>query len=355
MRTIRDENTGKWKVDYTYVDWLGNRKRSTKRGFATKREAEEWGRSFLAQKQADNTMTFGDFLEVYYEDMEARLKEHTMISKKYVIDLKVLPYFKDMKLSDIKASTVRKWQNELMKKNYSDTYLKSINNQLSAILNHAVRFYELKSNPCRKAGSMGKGQADDMEFWTKEEFDTFIEHMMDKHTSYLAFSTLYWTGMRIGELLALTPADVDVNKKTISITKSYQRLKSRDVITEPKTQKSKRTISIPSFLVADYEDYFTRIYNFDVNSRIFNVTKGYLSSEMRRGVKESGVKKIRLHDLRHSHASHLIELGFTPVAIAERLGHEKVETTLNTYVHLYPNKQNEIADKLDAEYNEEAD
>jgi integrase len=194
-----------------------------------------------------------------------------------------------------------------------------------------------------------------MEFWTKAEFDTFIEHMMDKHTSYLAFSTLYWTGMRIGELLALTPADVDVNKKTISITKSYQRLKSRDVITEPKTQKSKRTISIPSFLVADYEDYFTRIYNFDVNSRIFNVTKGYLSSEMRRGVKESGVKKIRLHDLRHSHASHLIELGFTPVAIAERLGHEKVETTLNTYVHLYPNKQNEIADKLDAEYNEEAD
>lgn len=355
MRTIRDENTGKWKVDYTYVDWLGNRKRSTKRGFATKREAEEWGRSFLAQKQADNTMTFGDFLEVYYEDMEARLKEHTMISKKYVIDLKVLPYFKDMKLSDIKASTVRKWQNELMKKNYSDTYLKSINNQLSAILNHAVRFYELKSNPCRKAGSMGKGQADDMEFWTKEEFDAFIEHVMDKHTSYLAFSTLYWTGMRIGELLALTPADVDVNKKTISITKSYQRLKSRDVITEPKTQKSKRTISIPSFLVADYEDYFTRIYNFDVNSRIFNVTKGYLSSEMRRGVKESGIKKIRLHDLRHSHASHLIELGFTPVAIAERLGHEKVETTLNTYVHLYPNKQNEIADKLDAEYNEEAD
>lgn len=300
-------------------------------------------------------MTFGDFLEVYYEDMEARLKEHTMISKKYVIDLKVLPYFKDMKLSDIKASTVRKWQNELMKKNYSDTYLKSINNQLSAILNHAVRFYELKSNPCRKAGSMGKGQADDMEFWTKEEFDTFIEHMMDKHTSYLAFSTLYWTGMRIGELLALTPADDDINKKTISITKSYQRLKSRDVITEPKTQKSKRTISIPSFLVADYEDYFTRIYNFDVNSRIFNVTKGYLSSEMRRGVKESGVKKIRLHDLRHSHASHLIELGFTPVAIAERLGHEKVETTLNTYVHLYPNKQNEIADKLDAEYNEEVD
>jgi len=349
MRTIKDENTGKWKVDYTYVDWQGNRKRSTKRGFKTKREAEEWGRSFLSQKQADVTMTFGDFLVVYYEDMEARLKEHTMMNKRYVIDLKVLPYFKDMKLSDIKASTVRKWQNELMKKGFADTYLKSINNQLSAILNHAVRFYELKSNPCRKAGSMGKNHAEDMQFWTKEEFDTFIEHVMNKQTSYLAFATLYWTGMRIGELLALTPADIDMNKKTISITKSYQRLKGRDVITEPKTPKSRRVIRIPAFLVADYKDYLPRIYNFDEKSRIFSVTKGFLTSEMKRGVKESGVKKIRLHDLRHSHSSHLIELGFTPVAIAERLGHEKVETTLNTYVHLYPNKQNEIADKLDAE------
>jgi integrase len=355
VRTIRDEYTGKWKVDYTYVDWLGNRKRSTKRGFSTKREAEEWGRSFLAQKQADVTMTFGDFVEVYYEDMKVRLKEHTMMNKRNIIDLKVLPYFKDMKLKDIKPATVRKWQNELMQKGFSDTYLKSINNQLSAILNHAVRFYDLKSNPCRKAGSMGKNKADDMEFWTKEEYDTFIEHVMDKQTSYLAFATLYWTGMRIGELLALTPADIDVNKKTISITKSYQRLNKRDVITEPKTPKSRRVIRIPAFLVADFKDYFPRIYYFDEHSRIFNVSKSYLSSEMRRGVKGSGVKKIRLHDLRHSHCSHLIELGFTPVAIAERLGHEKVETTLNTYVHLYPNKQNEIADKLDAENSEGVD
>jgi len=354
MKAIKDVKTGKWKVDYTYVDWQGNRKRSTKRGFPTKREAEEWGRSFLAQKQADVTMTFGDFLEVYYEDMEARLKEHTMINKRYVIDLKVLPYFKDLKLSEIKPSTVRKWQNELMKQGYADTYLKSINNQLSAILNHAVRFYELKSNPCRKAGSMGKNQADDMQFWTKEEFNIFIEKLMDKQTSFLAFTTLYWTGMRIGELLALTPSDIDVGKKTISITKSYQRLKGKDVITEPKTPKSKRVISIPSFLVADFEDYLSRIYDLDENSRIFSITKGYLTCEMKRGVKESGVKKIRLHDLRHSHSSHLIELGFTPVAIAERLGHEKVETTLNTYVHLYPNKQAEIANKLDEEYREEA-
>ncbi len=351
MKAIKDSNTGKWKVDYHYFDWQGNRKRSTKRGFKTKREAEEWGRSFLAQKQANYTMNFGDFVAVYYEDVEVRLKEHTMINKRYVIDLKVLPYFQNMRLSDIKASTVRKWQNELIRKGYAETYLKSINNQLSAILNHAVRFYELKSNPCKKAGSMGKSNAEDMQFWTTDEFNNFVEHVMNKQTSYLAFTTLYWTGMRIGELLALTASDIDTIKQTISITKSYQRLKKRDVITEPKTPKSKRVISIPSFLVSDFDDYLSGLYDLDKKARIFNVTKGYLTCEMKRGVRESGMKKIRLHDLRHSHSSHLIELGFTPVAISERLGHEKVETTLNTYVHLYPNKQAEIANKLDKEYN----
>ena len=353
MKASKDPNTGKWKVDYAYNDWQGVRKRSTKRGFKTKREAEEWAMSFLAQKQADFTMNFGDFIKVYYEDIETRIRENTLRTKKYIVDLKILPYFKNMKVSDIKASHIRKWQNELIKKGYSQTYLKTINNQLSAILNHAVRFYELKTNPCRKAGSMGKSNADDMQFWTKEEFNQFIEAIMDKHQSHIAFMTLYWTGMRIGELMALTASDIDITNNTISITKSYQRFDKKDVITEPKTPKSKRVISIPEFLAADYEDYLSKIYDLKENDRIFRFTKGYLTCEMKRGVKASGVKKIRLHDLRHSHCSHLIELGFRPVAIAERLGHEKVETTLNTYSHLYPNKQFEIANKLDEEYRRE--
>lgn len=353
MNVKKDPNTGKWKVDYHYFDWQGVRKRSTKRGFKTKREAEEWGLSFLAQKQADFTMSFDDFVEVYYEDVGARIREHTMRTKKYIINLKILPYFKNLRICDIKASHIRKWQNTLISQDYSETYLKTINNQLSAIFNHAVRFYELKSNPCQKAGSMGKSNAEDMKFWTKDEFDIFIETMMEKHASYMGFMTLYWTGMRIGELIALTKADFNLEKGTISVTKSYQRFEKKDVITEPKTPKSKRIISIPSFLIADFADYFASLYDLEDNDRIFRFTKHYLNHEMIRGVKKCGVKKIRLHDLRHSHCSHLIELGFTPVAIAERLGHEKVETTLNTYVHLYPNKQFEIANRLEEEHQKE--
>lgn len=178
----------------------------------------------------------------------------------------------------------------------------------------------------------------------------FIDCVMDKQHSYIAFMTLYWTGMRIGELLALTPKDIDLEKRTISISKSYQRIDRRDVITPPKTPKSKRVISIPEFLAIDLQDYIGSIYGIEENDRLFPVTKYFLEHEMQRGIKASGVKRIRLHDLRHSHASLLIEMGFTPLAIAERLGHERIETTMNTYAHLYPNKQNQLADQLDAEY-----
>lgn len=289
---------------------------------------------------------------MYYADMETRLREHTMRTKKYIIDLKILPYFGQKRVNDITAADIRRWQNELIKKGYSPTYLKTINNQLSAIFNYAVKYYDLKGNPCTKAGSIGKSRAEEMSFWTIDEFRQFVDCIMDKRQSYMSFMILYWTGMRLGELLALTPADIDLDKHTISITKSYQRLGKKDVVTPPKTPKSKRLITIPEFLVVDIKDYMDSLYEVQEDDRLFPVTKYFLEHEMQRGIKASGVKRIRIHDLRHSHASMLVELGFSPLEIADRLGHEKIETTLNTYSHLYPNKQIKIADRLDSEYKE---
>lgn len=350
MKAEKDKKTGKWLIQYRYTDWQGKRRKSTKRGFATKREAEEWLRNFLITQKADFDMKFENFWKMYYADMETRLREHTMRTKKYIVELKILPYFGNKRVNDITAADIRQWQNELIKIGYSPTYLKTINNQLSAIFNYAVRYYDLKSNPCAKAGSMGKSKAEEMDFWTGEEFRRFIDSVMNKRLSYMAFMTLYWTGMRLGELLALNPKDVDLEKRTISITKSYQRLGKKDVITPPKTPKSKRVITIPEFLAADIKDYIDSLYELQENDRLFPITKYYLEHEMQRGIKESGVKRIRVHDLRHSHASMLIELGFSPLEIANRLGHEKVETTLNTYSHLYPNKQTKLAERLDREY-----
>ena len=353
MKAEKDKKTGKWLIQYRYTDWQGKRRKSTKRGFATKREAEEWLRNFLITQKADFDMKFEDFWKMYCADMETRLREHTMRTKKYIVELKILPYFGDKRVNDITAADIRQWQNELIKMGYSPTYLKTINNQLSAIFNYAVRYYDLKSNPCVKAGSMGKSKAEEMDFWTGEEFRKFIDSVMNKRLSYMAFMTLYWTGMRMGELLALNPKDIDLEKRTISITKSYQRLGKKDVITPPKTPKSKRVITIPEFLAADIKDYMDSLYDLQENDRLFPITKYYLEHEMQREIKESGVKRIRVHDLRHSHASMLIELGFSPLEIANRLGHEKVETTLNTYAHLYPNKQTKLAERLDSEYRED--
>lgn len=350
MKAEKDKKTGKWLIQYRYTDWQGKRRKSTKRGFATKREAEEWLRNFLITQKADFDMKFADFWKMYCADMETRLREHTMRTKKYIVELKILPYFGNKRVNDITAADIRQWQNELIKMGYSPTYLKTINNQLSAIFNYAVRYYDLKSNPCAKAGSMGKSKAEEMDFWTGEEFRRFIDSVMNKRLSYMAFMILYWTGMRLGELLALNPKDVDLEKRTIAITKSYQRLGKKDVITPPKTSKSKRVITIPEFLAADIKDYIDSLYELRENDRLFPITKYYLEHEMQRGIKESGVKRIRVHDLRHSHASMLIELGFSPLEIANRLGHEKVETTLNTYAHLYPNKQTKLAERLDSEY-----
>lgn len=352
MKAEKDPKTGKWLIQYRFTDWQGKRRKSTKRGFATKREAEEWLRTFLVTQKADFDMKFEEFLKMYYADMETRLREHTMRTKKYIVDLKILPYFGQKRVNDITAADIRRWQNELIKKGYSPTYLKTINNQLSAIFNYAVKYYDLKGNPCTKAGSIGKSRAEEMSFWTIDEFRQFVDCIMDKRQSYMSFMILYWTGMRLGELLALTPADIDLDKHTISITKSYQRLGKKDVVTPPKTPKSKRLITIPEFLVVDIKDYMDSLYEVQEDDRLFPVTKYFLEHEMQRGIKASGVKRIRIHDLRHSHASMLVELGFSPLEIADRLGHEKIETTLNTYSHLYPNKQIKIADRLDSEYKE---
>lgn len=353
MPAYKDAKTGKWYVQFWYTDYNGIKKKKMKRGFDKKSEAKKYESEYKLTTSGSSDMTFKSLVTDYLEDSSHRLRETTMESKKYLIDTKLLPFFGDMPINKIDAITVRKWQNFILKqttkegKKLSQTYMKSINNQLSAVLNYAVKFYNLPNNPVRKTGSIGKKNADKMEFWTVTEFNNFIDPVSNKIQSKMIFNLLFWTGMRSGELLALTLNDFDREKKTVSITKSYVRLNKKDIISEPKTPKSNRVIALPDFIFDLLDEYLLALVDYENNERLFTVTKYYLNHEMKRGCKNSGVKKIRVHDLRHSHASLLIELGFSPLLIQERLGHEEIETTLNTYSHLYPNKQEEVADKLD--------
>ena len=337
-----------WRSQFYYKDWQGVRRKKNKRGFKTKGEADEWERNFLQEQQKNLDISFENFVEIYFADMENRLRESTIINKRYVFDLKVTPYFKHKKMCEIRTSDIRAWQNELIKKGYAPTYLKSINNQLAALFNYAVRYYDLRDNPCRKAGSIGKSKADEMDFWTKQEFKEFLPSMDSKPEARMAFLLLYWTGMRIGELLALTPEDFDFEKHTLRVNKTYHRSKGQDIITSPKTAKSNRVIVMPEFLCEEMQDYFKMYYFLQKNQRIFSFSKSYLKHEMLRGCKGSGVPVIRIHDLRHSHVSLLIHMGFTALAIGDRVGHEAEKITYR-YAHLFPTVQTEMANKLDME------
>ena len=354
MSVYKDEKTKTWRVLYRYTDWTGERKQTQKRGFKTKREAQSWEREQLNKAGSDLDMTFKSFVEQYAEDMKIRLKENTWATKEHIIQTKLLPYFGKLKMCNITAQQIITWQNEMIGHKdengnpYSPVYLKTIHNQLSAIFNHAERYYNLRENPCKRAGSMGKKKNREMLFWTKEEYLKFADVMMDKPMSYYSFEMLYWTGIRVGELLALTPADFDFSKNTVTISKSYQRLNGRDVITTPKTEKSNRTITIPQFLADEIQDFLKSLYQIGPNNRIFFISKSYLQREMVRGSKAAGVKRIRIHDIRHSHVSLLIDMGFSAIAIADRVGHESIDITYN-YAHLFPSKQTEIANKLNME------
>ena len=261
MPAYKNKDSGSWYVVTQYTDWTGERKQKCKRGFSTRREALEWEEKFKQQSSGNLNMSFEAFVEIYTNDLKARLKESTWQTKNNIIQNKIVPYFGKRKINEIVTKDVIAWQNELLAyrdekhKPYSPTYLKTLHNQLSAIFNHAVRFYDLRCNPAAKAGNMGSEESKEMLFWTKEEYQKFAEVMMDKPISYYAFQMLYWTGVREGELLALTPADFDFERGTVKINKTYQRLNGRDVITPPKTKQSNRTIQMPEFLCEEMKEF----------------------------------------------------------------------------------------------------
>lgn len=342
MPVYKKEQSGTWFCKFCYTDWNGARKQKKKEGFKTKKEAQDFERDFLNKAARSCEMRFSCMADLYLEDCKPRLKPTTLFNKETIIRQKILPWFGDLPTSDITAATVRRWQNALMQQGFSPTYLKAIHDQASAIFNFAVKYYKLADNPCRTAGSMGKTHPAEMQIWTAGEFRRFLRAVEDKPVSRAAFSMLFWTGLRSGELLALTREDFDFQAGTVSVSKTYVRQNRQDLILPPKTPKSRRVVTLPAFLAKMMEEYTAQM----PEGRIFPVTKHFLFHEMERGSAKAGLRRIRVHDLRHSHASFLIEKGFSPLLIAERLGHENIQTTLQIYSHLYPNKQHEVAEMI---------
>ena len=345
----REKDTKKWTAQWFETNVMGEKKKRRKRGFETKREALEFERSKKLSNERSMDMKLSDFIEIYFSDKQNDLKDRTIKNKRYMMQQHIVPYFGNQMMSEIKASQIIQWQNEIQKKGYSDSYLRMIQNQLTSLFTHAAKIYDLLVNPCKKVKRMGNSDSRSLNFWTLDEYKQFIQTMEPGTRYYLMFEMLFWTGCRIGELLAITKADINFEKNQLSINKTYYRTGMQDIITEPKTKQSFRTIEIPEFLKEEIKEFVDGHYGMSDTERLFPVVQEAVQHKMKRQIELAGVKKIRVHDIRHSHVAYLIEKGVEPLLIRDRLGHKDIRITLNTYGHLYPNQQRKIANLLDNE------
>lgn len=343
------EKNGTWTAQFRYEDIYGKSRHKCKRGFSTEEEADQFEDSFKRRIKGSLDMRFVDFIEMYGEDMRPFLRENTWITKQYMINDKILPFFGKKRLRDIVPSDILDWQNELLdkrKKNgepYSGTYVRTVDSQLVAIFAHAERYYGLIPNPTAKTPRIGERDAREMCFWTRDQYLTFSDWLSSDPVMFTPIEVLYWTGVRLGELLALMPNDIDFNKCEMYVRHSFRKVRGRDAMTPPKTEKSVRKIVIPEFLRDELRDYIDNISKCAYNERIFkDIDSRKIRAALDAGIEATGVPRIRIHDLRHSHVSLLIDMGYSAVAIAERTGHESTEITFR-YAHLMPDTQEKMA------------
>lgn len=343
-----DTKTGKvksWFVKFYYTDWQGNKVQKKKRGFGTQREALAYERDFLEKLATTPTTTFKALCENYLEDIAHRVKVTTFRSKEKIFTAHLIPAFGELPVSEITPATVRKWQQSLLASDYTPTYLHTIHAQLSAVFNYAMDFYNLPSNPARRAGSIGAAKSKRRVYWTVEQYQAFLLTLR-KPIHIALYTLLFWSGMRIGEALALTVEDIDLENDTVTVSKTYVKIKGVPMLQPPKTSSSNRTIPLPGFIMdilADFIDYTGAAGS----NRLF---EGLELTGAEKALREhailAGLEPIHIHDLRHSHASLLANLDVNPLVIKERLGHTNIATTMDIYSHLFPDKQKEVIAKI---------
>ena len=360
MPSYRDTDRNTWFVKCSYTDWKGERRQKKKRGFLRKKDADEWERSFLEKIAPSPTMQFSALADLYLDDVKANRKAITYKTRESRVRLWILPYFGKMPLNEITPAKVRKWENMLKNatsdvtgKPLSPDYLDNLVTQLSCIFGYAVRFHGLPQNPVTIAGNTIGKKTCSLNFWTKDQFDRFIDTFDDTDPYKCVFYVLYYAGLRKGELQALTFRDINLTDGVITVNKTFHIIKNEPVVTEPKTDKANRTVLIPAFLCDILRKYVSRFYKPQPDDRLFLQSASHMERVFKAHAEQAELPKIRLHDLRHSHVSLLVDLGFSALLVSERMGHKNVTTTLNRYAHLFPSRQTEVAEKLQALFDDQ--
>ena len=337
MAAYRDDKHKTWFVVFRYKDWQGKSRFTTKRGFKTKKDALNYEHDFK-ETSADNVeVTIAKLVESYLEDRKIHTKLSTYKGITSVMNVHILPYLKNLRIQDLTTTIMRRWQNEILKLNLKPSMTRKIHAQCSALLNYAVKYYGLKQNPLKLTNAIGSLDSK-VDFWTAEEFKKFIS-VVDKPKYNLCFQLLFISGMRIGELLALDVNDFDFENNIINITKSMAHNNRK--ITTPKNIQSIRKIDMPSEIMKLTNEYIKSLD--EISSPLFNFTESALINALRKYTLIAGVKKIRIHDLRHSHATFLIHKGVPITVISQNLGHKSPDVTLKIYSHVYKDMSEKTA------------
>lgn len=354
--TISKTNNDYVKVDYRLRNLEGTVIKRSSSTFQKKKDAvafidnlkKRHAEELYAAEHPEKTMTFK---ELYRRYVDSRISDKlsTSIIRDSIVSSRIMPFFGEMIISDITMDTVAQWHRCFYKENgtplFKDTYLRSLHSRLSAILNYAVYNGWISKNPA-KMNSIGKKNADERPVWRPDEYARFRDVMADEPVCYYAFEVLYFCGLRLGELLALTIEDYNPEKRELRIIKSLQRLRGKDVVTSPKTAKSVRTVKLAKGLCDELDEYINTLPEVKPTCRLFDVSKGQLSYELRKGIKKTGLKPITIHCFRHSHITNLIAAGFSPVDIAKRVGHESIYITLH-YSHAFKDIEDQMTDSID--------
>lgn len=354
MSVYKDKD-GTWFVKLRYRDWDGQRVDTTKRGFATKREASVWENERIRALTGSLDMSLKGFIyDVYLPNMKNRIRPSTYLMKKNVLETHVIPILGNFSLISLSATDIMRWQDGIMNyrnpktgKPYTKSYMKNISLQLVAVLSHAVKYYNLPENAAIKAGSMGDNKHLEVDFWTYEEATLVLDELMDNPLYHMAISFLYFSGCREGEMLALTWDKIDVKTRLATIDSTYQILEGEPHIGPPKTPQGFRKVMLPDFLMDELLEFRNLVYKPNHWNRIFaGVNKSSLNRILKSAAEKAGVKPITVHGLRHSHVSLLINMGFDAVSIGKRIGHKSVEITYR-YAHMFPSTQKKLVECLE--------
>lgn len=350
MAIYKDKKRGTYYVS-VYIELKnGERKRMVKRGFKTQAEAKKGEAEIIfnaSTHNPDNPFMI-DVLDEYADWYEKRRKASSTHKIKKDIRLYIKPFFENKRIQDITRRDMIRFQDYLLGKISINT-AKGVYTQLSAILRYATSMDYIDTNVAKEVGNIRGGTTKRFEYWTLNEFKEFISVIDDLKYRTL-FMTLFFSGARIGEVTSLTWKDIDFKNDMIDINKTTFKGK----VTDPKTKSSIRKIKMPKHTINLYAQLILKV-NPKTDYYIFgsfydplhvNTVRGYYS----RYLDKTDLKKIRMHDFRHSHASYLINNGYDIQIVSKRLGHAKVSTTLDIYAHLYPNKEDEAIAQMQDDF-----